>query len=184
MGFYLLPIVAGTGVDSVSPKYLRAFGVGYMMVDFGQSAICFAPLTGPQETTLAGNADAVIIPPLDNTIGAGALATVQNSIEALDMPAGWVTVGMTYRTVLRVLIGMAQLVQRVTGILGFKPVIAGNLNKTISQLPANVQTGLTNAVDSLGLSRTGITGATTLRAALLDIGQQFVSGRGIVFGTL
>lgn len=185
MSFYLVPI-AGSGArqDPMVPKYVPALGVGWAMIQFGATAIVWADATAAMDASVGANADAIVVPPPDNTIGAGALTAVQNEVETLNLPAQWVTVGMTYRSVLRVLAGMAQLIQRTSGILGFTPVIAGNLNKTISQFPANVQSALASAVDSLGLDRSQIIGSTTLRAALLNIGQQFIAGTAIALGDL
>ena len=186
MSFFLVPIIGtGTHSDPLRPKYVADMGIpNVSFVRFGASAITYANATPADEATIGANADAVVVPPLDNTIGSGALSAVQAEIEALNMPAGWVSVGMTYRSVLRVLVGMAQLIQRVTGILGSAPVIAGHLNDTIGSFSVAIRNAIAQACDDLGINRTNITGSTTLRAALLDFGQQFIAGRTITLGDL
>lgn len=181
MSFFLVPI-QGTGArgDPRRPKYIPALGVAWSMADFGDSAIVWAAASGAQETTIAANSDATVIPPLDNTVAVNA---TKNALEALNMPAQWVTAGMTYRTVLRITIGMAQLIQRVQG-LGVTVVLAGNLDKTMAQLSATVRNAIATACDQLGIDRTNIIATTTLRAALQDFGQQFSTGRTVSLGDL
>ena len=56
-----------------------------------------ADLLGTQDTAISSQTDVIKIPDnLDNTIGA-ALATVQSKLESKDLPAGWITSGMTYQ---------------------------------------------------------------------------------------
>jgi len=185
MSFFIVPLTGtGTRVDPIVPKYIPALGVDWAKVDFGASCIVWANASPAQESTVGANSDAVVVPPLDNTITSGAVATVRSTIEALNIPANWVTAGMSYRSVLRVLVGMAQLIQRVSGILGSTPVIAGHLNDTISSFSVAVRNAIAQACDDLGINRTNITGSTTLRAALLDFGQQFIAGRTITLGDL
>lgn len=184
MSFFLVPIEGtGTRADPFRPKYIPALGVQWSMVDFGSIGICWANATSTQETAITANSDAVLVPPLDNVIAAGALATVRNAVEALHVPAKWITAGMTYRSIVKALVGMAQLTHRMAG-MGVKLVLAGNLDSTISAFPNNAQTVFAAAIDSLGLNRSAIVGSTTLRAALLNIGQQFVQGNAIILGDL
>jgi hypothetical protein len=136
MSYFIIPIevVARSGAsDPVrQEKYVPALGVQRQIVDHGETAIVWADCTPAQEAAIAANADVLLVPPLDNLIGAGALVAVRAAIEALDIPAQWVQAGMTYRTALRVIVGMAQLLQRVGGILGQPVVIPGNLDRTFS----------------------------------------------------
>jgi len=111
MSVFIIPIetvVRSSGQAVRQEKYVPALGVDRAIVDIADTAICWADCTPAQESSVAANADVVLIPPLDSTITAGALATVKSKIEALDIPGQWVTAGMSYRTVLRVVIGMAQ----------------------------------------------------------------------------
>lgn len=186
MSFFLVPIIgSGTRTDPLRPKYVRELGIAdWSSCDFGATSILYTNGTAQQEADLSANVDVVTVPPLDNTIANGALTQVKSQLEGLNLPAQWVQVGMTYRTVLRVTVGMAQLIQRTSAILGQPVTIPGNLDKTISQFPVAVRNAIAQACDELGINRTNITGSTTLRAALADFGQQFIAGNTIALGNL
>lgn len=180
MSFFLVPIEgAGTSADPRRPKYMRALGVVYSQCSLGDSAVVFTISNASQDAAIAANADVRQIPPLDNVV---AVAATQQALEDLNIPSQWVVAGMTYRSVLRVVIGMAQLVQRMKG-MGLPVVIAGNLDKTMSQFSAAIRQGLSDAAVSLDLDVSGISGATTLREALRNAGEQFVA-RGVALGDL
>jgi len=185
MSFFVEPIVgAGTRQDPFEPKYLPSTGSWASCALGGSAIVYWQNVTQAELSTLQADSSCLVVPPLDNTIGAGALNTVKSELEALDIPAQWVQVGMTYRTVLRVVVGMSQLTQRMSGILGVNVTIPGNLNRTISQLPANYQTALYQACSELGIDSSEILSSTTLREALRNFGQQFVAGKTIALGDL
>jgi hypothetical protein len=176
MSFYLMPMIGtGTIADPRRPKYQPAGQ--WSMSDFGGNCVVWAATA---DASVAAQADVTTIPPLDNTV---AVVATQNALEGLNMPAQWVSAGMTYRTVLRVVVGMAQLVQRVRG-LGTPVVLAGNLDRTVNSFSAGVIANIATACDQLGIDRTNITGTTTLREALRIFGQQFAAGNTIVLGDL
>lgn len=182
MSFYLVPIetVAGIFGPTRQPKYVPALGVAWAMVDFGESAIVWAAASSAQDTAMAAHADATVVPTLDNTIVVNA---TQNALETLNIPGQWLNASMTYRTVLRVVVGMAQLVQRVRGLgSSFNP--AGNLDKTLAQIPADVRNNIATACDQLGIDRSGFTGTTTVREVLRSFGQQFAAGATVTLGDL
>ena len=190
MSFFITPMESfihpkyGAGVR---PKYVTELGVAWAVCRFGiqvgDPSISWANATPEQEASVGANADAVVVPVLDNTIGTGALTPVRNQIEAMSLPAQWVQTGMTYRTVLRVLVGMAQLMQRMRG-LGQPVRLPGNLDRTIGSLSLAIRQALATAADQLGIDRTEITSSTTLREALRNAGQQFASGHGVALGDL
>lgn len=181
MSFFLIPITgAGTKLDPRRPKYVRGL-CQWAAFDFAETAILWTD--GTQDAAISANLDVVTIPPLDNLVTAGNRATVIAQIESLDIPAQWVQVGMTFRTVVRVCIGEGMCIQRMNG-MGLKPVIKGHLDDQINTFPANMVQGLADAADSLGLDRSRITGTTLLRDALFDVGQQFASGRIVRLGDL
>lgn len=181
MSFYLLPIVGtGTRQDPIRPKYVRELGVAWSMCQFVETAIVWADTSPAQEATLGANADVRVIPPLDNQV---AVLATQQALEDMNMPAQWVTSAMTYRTVLRVTVGMAQLLQRASSIFGAPLSPVGNLDRTIGSFVVGVRQAIAQACDDLGVDRTNITLTTTLREALRDFGQQFVK-RGVFLGDL
>jgi hypothetical protein len=91
---YLIPTTGTGGVvnsapDPVRPKYVREAGLSYLQVTYGRQpvALVFTDVTAGQHTALAANGDVVAIPAnIDTTVGAN-LATVQNALEALNIPA-------------------------------------------------------------------------------------------------
>lgn len=181
MSFFIVPIEgAGTSHDPRRPKYIPALGVEWAQVYFGNTSIVWASTTPQQETIVGANSDALVVPPLDNQV---ALVATQNALEAQSIPAQWITAGMTYRIVLRIIVGMAQLIQRLQG-MGVNATVAGNLDKTISQLPVAVRNNLAAAAQSLGIDTSGIDGTTTLREALRQVGQQFAQGQVVALGDL
>jgi hypothetical protein len=176
MSFFIIPMEgAGTEADPRREKYVPALGVDRAIVDHDDNAVVWANTTPEQDAALALNADVIVVPPLDNEV---AVVATQNALEALNIPAQWITAGMTYREVLRVIVGMAQLIQRCDG-LGVRFRLAGNMDRTMASLAANVRQVLSDASDSLGLDRSEIVGTTTVRQALRILGKQFLDGRGV-----
>jgi len=180
MSFFIVPIEgAGTKADPRRPKYIPALGVQWSMCDLDEAAIVWAATSPSQDTAVDANADATLIPPLQNSVN---VAQTQAALEALNIPAQWITSAMTYRTVLRVVVGIAQFIQRTEG-LGQKLTLAGRLDLTMSQIPVAIRDALLAAADSLNIDRSAIVGTTTVREALRDLGQQFARRR-IVIGDL
>ena len=181
MSFFILPMEgAGTKADPRREKYIPALGVDRALVDHDDTAIVWADTSPAQDAALELNADVTVVPPLDDTV---ALNATKNALEAHDLPAHWITAGMTYRDVLRILVGMAQLIQR-TQNLGFQLKLAGNMDLTLGSLSAPIRQALADASDQLGLDSSSITGATTVRVALHTLGKQFADGRGVQLGDL
>src|ERR1041385_5856537 len=112
MRYYVVPRV-GDGLSTATafrPKYtdvdsLRAgWNVGtWRGLDYGLENLCVIALdlSPADHADLAAQADVLAVPdPLTTTVTAGALATVKAKLEAANLPADWVTAGMTYRQVL------------------------------------------------------------------------------------
>lgn len=175
---YLMPIVFGSRgrFSQVRlPKYLGLVdGSSCTMLQYGQEDVCLfvVDVTGAQHTNLIANADVSAFPAdLDTAVTGGNRAAVVNALEALNVPAHWVANGQTFRMVLRRLNGMFLLLQNVHG-RGFR-FLQQALDNQINTLPANVRQAMQDAAEALQLSTAGITGATTLRNALAEIGSQF-----------
>lgn len=181
VSFFIIPMEGtGTRADPRREKYVPALGVDRAIVDHNDVAIVWANTTPPQDAALALNADVILVPALDLPV---AVVATQTALEALNIPAHWITAGMTYREVLRALVGIAQLLQRCDG-LGLRFQLVGNLDRTIASLTVNVRQVLADAADSLGLDRSTIIGTTTVRQALRILGAQFIAGRTIQLGDL
>lgn len=139
-------------------------------------ALVAADVNNATDTALAAKPNITKIPDnLDQQIG-GALGTVQSKMEAAKIPFGWVTSGMTYRTVLRVVCGMFTLLQRYREVSGnYGPVLTGSvtLDTTFGSLPLQARNNLITTANSLKLNTSGFTGASTLRQILKGVGDQF-----------
>ncbi len=178
---YLVPLI-GTGVTDSNPrtpKYIAALSVPWAMVDYGFQpvALVAADVDGATDTSLQGNGDVTKIPDnLDNLLGAGAVSAVQTALENKNIPAGWVTSALSYRTVLRTIWGFFAFLQRYAVVSGnTNPIIAAsiNLDTQFGSLPQTAQDNLAATAKSLGLNTTGVTGTTTLRVILKGIADQW-----------
>jgi len=180
MSFFVVPIEgAGTHDDPRRPKYIPALGVQWSMCDLDEAAIVWANTTPAQDTAVDANADATLIPALQTSVN---VAQTSSALEALNIPSQWITSAMTYRTVLRVVVGIAQFIQRTEG-LGQKLTLAGRLDLTMAQIPVAIRDALIEAADSMNVDRSAILGTTTVREALRNLGEQFARRR-IVLGDL
>ncbi|HET8932236.1 MAG TPA: hypothetical protein VFN67_02295 [Polyangiales bacterium] len=97
------------------------------------------------------------------------------ALESFKLPAQWVLAAHSFRLVLRRLRGFFELASIVEGMN--LRLLQGSLESTISTLPIQVQTALSMAALSQGLSTAGITNSTTVRAALTALAAQ-LDGRG------
>jgi len=177
MSFFIVPIEgSGTKADPRRPKYIPALGVQWAMCDLDEAAIVWAATSPAQDTAVEANADATLIPALQTLVN---VAQTQTALEALNIPAQWVTSAMTYRTVLRVVVGIAQFIQRTDG-LGQKLTLAGRLDLTMAQIPVAIRDALIAAADSMNIDRSEITGTTTVREALRNLGEQFARRRVLI----
>ena len=182
--FYLVP-KDGDGLThftAIRPKYIADAIVGpWQAMDYGQEdwMLVAADVTPTEHSTIAANADVVAVPAnLNNTVGAQ-LGTVQSKLEAANIPADWVTSGMTYRIVLKWTIRIILLMQRFHGLDGAAARFFNSgltLDSTVSDLPVAVRQRLAAAAARWNLDITGITGSTTIRAALRYLGQQMTFG--------
>lgn len=175
---YLMPIIVGSRGRFAQvrlPKYLGLVdGSRCTMLPYGNedAGLFVVDSTDAQHTTLIANADVRAMPAdLDTLVTAGARTQIVNALEALNVPAHWVANGQTFRMVLRRLVGMFLLLQRVHG-RGFR-FLQQALDNQLNTLPANVRQAMQDAAVDLELSTAGITGTTTLRAAMATIGAQF-----------
>ncbi len=188
---YIVPVVGvGTKSDLRRPKYFDDGTLvprpNYSAMDYGFEPwmVVGANLSVSDDATVVGQADAMAIPfNMDVLLTAGNVTTVQTKLEAINIPAGWVTTSLTWRQVVRIVLGMVAVMQRFAGLQGVTRIFAGGvtLNSTIGSLSQGVRNNLTLAATSQGLSVSGISGATTIRAALKILADQF-TGRTFVFG--
>ena len=141
---------------------------------YGPEPVCLfiANTDATQHAALIANTDVRAFPDnLDSNVTSGNRAAIVNALELANVPAQWVANGQTFRTVLLRLAGIFQLLQNVDG-RGFR-FLQQALDNQINTLPQSVRDGMQSAATTLGLTTTGITGTTTLRVALANIGAQF-----------
>lgn len=142
----------------------------------GHTAIAMADTDATQHNLLIAQTDVVAVPPLDNTVAAGALSTVQAVLEAGDIPGDWVQVGMSYRQVLRIILGIMQFHKRFMALSGRRAsdgLFA--LTLRVNQIPQATRTILQNVATEFNLDFSAVTGTTTVRQLLVGMGQQFAS---------
>lgn len=176
---YLMPLI-GSGaptIDPRRPKYAVA-GTARMM-HFGHQAVYLlaADLDATADAALVANADVTKIPDnLDQLIGA-ALATVQAKLSAVNIPFGWVTSGMSYRTMLRVIIPVFIFMQHFHNVTQIAAAIMNGttvtLNTQFNALSAAVRQGLLDTAASFNFSTTGFTGTSTVGQILKGVADQY-----------
>lgn len=142
----------------------------------GHTAIVVADTDDTQNGLLIAQTDVVAVPPLDSTIAAGVLPVVQSVLETGGIPGNWVQVGMSYRQVLRIILGIMQFHKRFMALSGRR---AGDgpvaLTLRVNQIPQATRTILQNVATEFGLDFSAVTGTTAVRQLLIGMGQQFAS---------
>lgn len=184
---YLVPVVGtGTRADPRRPKYFADGTVtgGWGGADYGFEPwmVVGADLSTADNATIAGQADTLVLPAnLDGLLTAGNVTTVQTKLEAIFVPADWVTTAQTWRQVVRIVLGMFGLLQRFHGIHGNVRLFGSGitLETTFSQLSQTVRDELQLTASSLGVSTAGIVGATSIRQAWKILSDQ-MQDRGVV----
>lgn len=174
--FYIVPKI-GDGQSIFTPfrpKYFRSAPFDDVTLppmlgamDYGKedAMLVGAQVTSAQHTTIAANLDVTAIPlGLDDTISAAALVTVQAKLEALKIPAGWVTTSHTYRQVIGFVGRIFMLLQRFDGQQAQTFFASGiTLDTRVNQLTASQRTAIQNAAASMGLDTSFVTGPMTIR---------------------
>jgi hypothetical protein len=186
---YVLPlIIEGPGRI---PKYLHGstmviapnspFSVTpYGLEDIGLCAVD-TDTTSHQTLAAIGPPDVDVIPAnLDNTIGAGALETTRTRMRSRGIPGAWLHVGSTWRELVRGILAIFAVGQRVAGSGGTRLLPPGvTLDTTMDGLTADFldyQTLLYSVMDDKGYDRSSITGASTLEDLLEVIVAQAAPG--------
>jgi hypothetical protein len=167
--FFIVPKQAYPG-NKVRPKYFFDMLIDYRSMDYGAEDTYFVAANpdANQRITITSNIDVIAVPiGLDNPIGLTALTTVQNKLEGLFVPAGWVTQDTTWREVVGATLRCFLLVQRLRAQQVGRLFESGiTLATRINQLSSNVRDALSAAAVSLGLDVSGINGPMTLRQAI------------------
>ena len=130
---------------------------------------------------VAGHADAVAVPPLEQVIGAQ-LATVKNKLEILGIPSQWVQSTDSYASVCRVVIIFSRILSqfeitrkklaRITKLLSEGRTWDTRWN----QLDADLRTDLRTAAEAAAgvpIDTSGISGGSTLRQVFKAVSDQW-----------
>lgn len=189
--FYVLPIE--TNGDTRGPKYLDwrfdpdppGIDCLWSMKDYGliNAALVAADVSAAQHASLSGYADVAAAPVnLDNNVTAGALPIVVNVLEALRIPAGWVTTAYTYREILRMIGGLFMFAQRHHGIHNEQLVDnVGQLDLEWNQIPLARRQRVVETADSLGYDYSAVQATWKIRRILKHLGDQWAD-TPILFG--
>lgn len=174
---YFVPIIGdGTKLDPRRPKYMTG---EWSAMDYGMHPVMLvaANVDNVTDTALQLNADVYRVPDtLDQLIGAGVLALVQNALETRNLPAEWVIAETTYRVLLRTIAVFFAFFQRYTTVANTTALFFGGavtLNTRINQLTAQQRQDLAATATSLGLDFTAVSNAATLRTALKILADQW-----------
>ena len=176
--FYIVPrIGTGTPEDTYRPAYIGDLaGVTWSAMPFGKEPffLVVADHTPEQHTAVAANSDVIILPAnIDNTVGANRTAVV-NALELINIPAGWVATGMTYRQVLKIVSAIFQFAQRLHGHANLRIYESGITMATqFSSLPASIRTKLIEAAQSMNFDTSALSGASTVRQILKAMADQW-----------
>lgn len=193
---YIVPIIGdGTKGNSRRPKYFSDLIVDWSAMDYGFEPVMFvgADLSSEDHTSIAGQVDTTALPVnLNPTLTGGQVTATQNALEALNLPAGWVNTSLTWREVVRTVLGMFTFFQRFgavyaenTGNVPPSVFTSGvTLSTTFGSLPLAVRTAMLDTATSFGISTSGLAAGTTLRVILKALAENFQASEYNFNGTL
>ncbi len=179
---YLVPIRGtGTKADPFAPKYFTDGSLtsvtAWSGMDYGSERwmLVVSDLSSTDDSFVVAQPDGFGLPTdLTQPLNAAQVTAVHAKLEAINLPAQWLTTSLTWQSMLRIVLGIFSFMQRFSALNGNTSLFPTgiSLNTTINQLSASVRQNLSLAAQDLGLSTASITGTTTLRAALKDLGTQ------------
>lgn len=184
--FYIVPVIgAGTHGDPRRPKYFADGTVTstWSGMDYGFQPwmIVNSDLSASDDNLVVGQADAFAIPfDLAPTLNAGQVTAVKSKLEAINVPAGWVTTSLTWLLVLRTVLSMFSFFQRFVATYAadnngvILNVFSGGvtLDSTFGSISLAVRNALTKTAQSFNLDTSGIASGTTMRVILKNVADQ------------
>ena len=182
--YCVIPEEDGT-IPGKGPKYLKwrfdpdppGIDCGYVYISYGliPAGLACVNVTQAQLDELSGYSDVAIAPAdIDQNIGAGAVATVQNVLEALRIPADWVDTSYTYRQILRGVAGLFQLSQRHKGLHQEQLIDnQAQLDLQWNQIPPARRARLLETADTFTWDYSDVTNQWTIRQILWHLTQQW-----------
>lgn len=189
---YIMPIAVVNEMYR-GPKYLRwrfdpdGLDVPWSMKDYGLIDACLvaADVTQAQHEQLVAEVDVVAAPAdIDNNISEVALPTIQDVMEALRIPVGWVTLDYTYRELLRMIGGLFMFAQRYHGMHNEELIDStAQLDLRWNQIPAVRRERILATADNMGYDYSEVQPPWLVRRILKYLGDQW-SDAPIYFGSL
>lgn len=189
--YYILPIQ--TVGNARGPKYLKwrfnASGIDcpWSIKDYGliDAGLVVADVTQMQHDQLADEVDVAALPvDIDQNVSAIALPIVVNVLEALRIPAAWVTTSHTYRGLLRMVGGLFMFAQKHHGMHGERLITSqAQLDLRWNQIPTAQRARIIVTADYMGYDYSEVQNAWATRRILKYLGDQW-GGTPILFGSL
>jgi hypothetical protein len=186
---YFVPVI-GTGTKA-DARRLKYFADGTLnprpdfdWVDYGlePNGAVGANLSAAQDAQLTAFPDVNAVPfNLDSNPTTPQATAVQNYLEGINLPAGWVTTAMTWREIVRNVLNMFEFMQAYGGQYSTQnpgtavPLIfsAGRtLATTWGTLPVAIQNAMLGAARQLGIDPSGVQAGTTLRIIFKSMDDQ------------
>ncbi len=183
---YVVPVVAGVKASRV-PKYSADLcAVSCVSMDFGFEPVMLVAgeMDAARDAAVTANADVAALPVnLDVNLTAAQVTAMQTKLEAVNIPAGWVSTALTWRQVIRTVVGMFQFAQRYNSVAGNVRLFGGTvmLDTQFSALPLSLRQDLQTTAQSLGYDTSSLTATSTVRQILKAMADQW-GARPIVIG--
>lgn len=154
------------GLEDVAWAWELAF-----LEDIGLVA---AEVTVAQHALLNAQPGVVAVPAnLDGVITAGQATAIRTRLEGSRTPAEWCQTGLTYREVLRGVLGVWQVHNRLVAVLQRRLWSAGlSPDSLVSDLPSDARQALRERLEDMGLDTSGVQESDTLRAVLRALSLQ------------
>lgn len=180
---YIVPVIGtGTRTDPRRPKYFDGLIWSGMDYGFEPWFVVGADLSPADDLTIGAQPDAFTLPfDLSPVLTALQVTNVQNKLEAINVPAGWVNTSLTWLQVVRTVLGMFSFIQRYGAVYAdangtaAPSIFTGgvSLSTTFGSLPLAVRNALTTTAQSFNISTAGLTASTTLRTILKAMADNF-----------
>lgn len=161
--FYILPIETGTNASKRGPKYFAwtfdpdppGINCQWSMKDYGSinMAVLAADIAEADHNALVLNADVYAFPiNLDVVMTLVERQAANTYFEAHAIPGDWLAQGDTFRSVLRVVIGIFLYLQSVLGMIGYPtdPFAGLTLNTQYRNIPNPLHDAMQQGAISLG----------------------------------
>lgn len=182
--FYIVP-VEQVGIYR-GPEYLRwrfdqspipeLAGVRWSCKDYGiaPQMVCAADVTPAQHLILAAFPDVwAWAENLDTPLGSINRNLLNTFLEAVDIPADWLSPQNTQREALRTITGMFLYMQRLFALTGANLLSTYALNTRLGNMTAQWQAAIQQAGTDLGYDTAWMTGNMTVRIILKNMANRW-----------